>query len=610
MRRRVSLSPSSFLCWLCLLIGLVVGVSLLWRTDEAVASPHIQQAELPWPLTPADAQRYGVIFALQQSGHWRDADRIIGTLASDLLMGHVLAQRYLHPTHYRSRYHELASWLKSYADHPDARRIYKLALKRRPTQNAAPTPPVREPASLFSFRPIAVSYQSTRKLTKFEQRQATRYKKRIKRNLRRTYLTKTERLLHLPKVQQLFDDVEIDEAYSQLAAGWLYYGDVSKAFEIADEVARRSGHYVPIAHWTAGLAAWQLGKFGTAARHFESVALSERLSAWNRSAGAYWAARVHLRTSNLANMQRWLSVAANYPLTFYGMLARDRLALNANFGLQTPKLDPSSMAELRARPEGMRALALLQSGQPAQAEKEILRLGDWKQPELNRAVMAFAAHAKLPRLSLALAQRVLSDDRTPGLENHLVGVLYPIPPWRPEEGFLIDRALIYAVMRQESSFDPLAKSPDGARGLMQLMPRTAAALDPQRRFRGAQRKLLYGPSLNIELGQRYLKKLLSSQRVRNNLLRLAVAYNAGPGNLGIWERRMDYDDDPLLFLVTLPTRETRLFVERVLTNLWIYRMRLGQATPSLRALASGLWPEYRAIDEMRTTVMSQEAFYH
>jgi soluble lytic murein transglycosylase-like protein len=258
----------------------------------------------------------------------------------------------------------------------------------------------------------------------------------------------------------------------------------------------------------------------------------------------------------------------------------------------------------------MRALALLQSGEPARAEKEILRLGDWKQPELNRAVMAFAVHAQLPRLSLALAQRVLSDNRTLGLENHLVGVLYPIPPWRPEEGFLIDRAVIYAVMRQESSFDPLAKSPDGARGLMQLMPRTAAALDPQRRFRGAQRKLLYGPSLNIELGQRYLKKLLSSQRVRNNLLRLAVAYNAGPGNLGIWERRMDYDDDPLLFLVTLPTRETRLFVERVLTNLWIYRMRLGQATPSLRALASGLWPEYRAIDEMRTTVMSQEAFYH
>ncbi len=292
------------------------------------------------------------------------------------------------------------------------------------------------------------------------------------------------------------------------------------------------------------------------------------------------------------------------------MLARDRLNLDAVFDFQALRLDPSSMAELLAKPEGTRALALLQSGEPARAEKEILRLGDWKQPKLNRAVMRFAAHAELPRLSLMLAQRVLSDDRTPGLEKHLVGALYPIPPWRPEKGFLIDRALIYAVMRQESSFDPLAKSPDGARGLMQLMPRTATALDPQRSFRGTRRKLLYDPSLSIDLGQRYLKKLLGNQRVRKDLLHLAVAYNAGPGNLAIWKRRMDYDDDPLLFLETLPARETRLFVKRVLTNLWVYRRRLGQTTPSLHALASGAWPEYRTIDEIRTRVTSQEASYH
>ncbi len=610
MRWRVSLGPPGFLCWLCLLSGLVAGVWFPSQTDEAVASPRIHQSELPWPLTKADAQRYRLIFALQQSGRWRDADRTIATIGNNLLMGHVLAQRYLHPTHYRSRYHELASWLKSYAGHPDARRIYKLALKRRPTQNAVPTPPTRKPANLLAFQPTPVSYRSTKRLTKSERRQAARYKKRIKRNLRRTYLSKTERLLHLPKVQQLFDDIEIDEAYSQLAAGWLYYGDVGKAFEMADKVARRSGHFVPIAHWTAGLAAWQLGRIGSAARHFEAVALSERLSAWNRSAGAYWAARVHLKTSNLANMQRWLSVAAKYPLTFYGMLARDRLALNADYDFQAPKLDPSSMEELLASPAGMRALALLQSGEPARSEKEILRLGDWKQGELNRAVMRFAAHAQLPRLSLMLARRVLSDDRTPGLEKHLVGALYPIPPWQPEEGFLIDRALIYAIMRQESSFDPLAKSPDGARGLMQLMPRTASALDPQRRYKGARRKLLYDPSLNIELGQRYLKKLLRNQRVRKDLLRLAVAYNAGPGNLAIWDQRMDYNDDSLLFLETLPARETRLFVERVLTNLWVYRQRLGQATPSLRALASGVWPEYRTIDKIRMRVMLQEAFDH
>jgi hypothetical protein len=59
---------------------------------------------------------------------------------------------------------------------------------------------------------------------------------------------------------------------------------------------------------------------------------------------------------------------------------------------------------------------------------------------------------------------------------------------------------------------------------------------------------------------------------------------------------MDYGGDPLLFVESLPTLETRLFVERVLTNLWLYRLRLGQPAPSLHALASGEWPRYEALD--------------
>ncbi len=160
-------------------------------------------------------------------------------------------------------------------------------------------------------------------------------------------------------------------------------------------------------------------------------------------------------------------------------------------------------------------------------------------------------------------------------------------------------------MRQESSFDPRAKSPAGARGLMQLMPRTAASLDRNRGFKGRQREKLYDPYLNMSLGQRYLSQLLRSKRVGNDVLRLAAAYNAGPGNLGRWERRMDYGDDPLLFMESLPTLETRLFVERVLTNLWIYRQRFGQTTPTLYALASGRWPTYRALDRRAQQVASR-----
>jgi soluble lytic murein transglycosylase-like protein len=181
--------------------------------------------------------------------------------------------------------------------------------------------------------------------------------------------------------------------------------------------------------------------------------------------------------------------------------------------------------------------------------------------------------------------------------------LYPIPPWAPQSGFSVDRALIYAMMRQESGFNTRAMSPDGARGLMQLMPRTASYIARDRRdHRGNGRNELFEPSLNMELGQRYIAYLLAHERVQGDLFRLTTAYNGGPGNLGKWERAIKADDDPLLFIEALPSKETRLFIERVLTNLWIYRQRLGQPAPSLERLAGGDWPRHEALDGTRSEV--------
>ena len=219
-------------------------------------------------------------------------------------------------------------------------------------------------------------------------------------------------------------------------------------------------------------------------------------------------------------------------------------------------------------------------------------------------MLAFTQFARLPRLGLEIAQRLLSDKDSGWSPHDLRAVMYPLPRWRPKGGFLVDRALIYAFIRQESSCDPRAKSPDGARGLMQLMPRTASSLDKGKKFTGGRRNHLYDPALNLALGQRYLERLLNSRRVEGDLLRLSVAYNAGPGNLGKWERRMRYDNDPLMFVEILPSLESRLFVERVMANLWIYRLRLGQPTPTLTALASDRWPRYEALDHSAQQVDS------
>src|SRR5690348_12825555 len=105
--------------------------------------------DLPYVLSGADAERYRLIELQQRLGQWQAADREIGLLKNRLLLGHVLAQRYIHPR-YHSTYAELAAWLDAYGDEPEAGRIYGLAVKRAPNgvKPAKPTASVMAALSL------------------------------------------------------------------------------------------------------------------------------------------------------------------------------------------------------------------------------------------------------------------------------------------------------------------------------------------------------------------------------------------------------------------------------------------------------------------------------
>jgi soluble lytic murein transglycosylase-like protein len=308
--------------------------------------------------------------------------------------------------------------------------------------------------------------------------------------------------------------------------------------------------------------------------------------------------------SDPVETHRWLTVAAGFPFTFYGLLARHRLNLHVDVAFAPVGVDRPVMERLQATPQGARAAALIALGQNDLAEQELSALPGWQDPSTTRAMLAVTQTARLPRLGLELARRLLLDPASGWAQHDLAAVLYPVPDWRPKGGFALDRALIYAFVRQESSFDSRAESPAGARGLMQLMPRTASWLDGTTRYRGRQRDLLYDPARNLALGQKYLQRLLGSRRVAGDLLRLAIAYNAGPGNLGNWERQMAHGDDPLLFIESLPSLESRLFVERVMANLWLYRLRLRQPAPTLAALAADLWPIYQPLEHPAQQVAS------
>ena len=127
---------------------------------------------------------------------------------------------------------------------------------------------------------------------------------------------------------------------------------------------------------------------------------------------------------------------------------------------------------------------------------------------------------------------------------------------------------------------------------MQLMPRTARFAARIERIKGVNSRTLLNPELNIALGQSYVQHLLTHEMVNGNIFYLLCAYNAGPGNLKKWLPKTNFAEDPLLFIESIRSHETRQFIERVVTNYWIYRMRLGQPTPSLDATTSGLWPNY------------------
>ena len=93
-------------------------------------------------LSNEDVKNYREIFELQNKCEWKKANKNIFKIKDKILIGHVLAQRYLHPQCYKSEFIELTYWLKKYNDHPQAKRIYRLAIRRMLKGYKSPNKPI------------------------------------------------------------------------------------------------------------------------------------------------------------------------------------------------------------------------------------------------------------------------------------------------------------------------------------------------------------------------------------------------------------------------------------------------------------------------------------
>jgi soluble lytic murein transglycosylase-like protein len=569
---------------LAILIAPLVKAEASSYAASSITPPIARPFYTP-PPKPSDWDIYASAFELQQKAKWSKADRLLADIDDPILMGHILYQRYMHPTAYRAKWTELRDWLINYKDQPGAWRVYKLAQKRKPRGVSMPS------------RPPSRVYQGTSASARsplFSRRAARSIRREVNRLVRRERPSQALKYISYRSNDRQLSAAETDYLKAKIARSYYIEGKPKDSLKLAIK-AGRSWREVPIVDWHAGLASWRLKNFDLAILHFERLANNEATKANMRTSAQFWLGRSYHQLGEVVKAEAWLQKAATGGNNFYALLARQIVFGTMTINWQQLQIEPKET--IGNYPPVTRSIALAKAKQPELAELELLYLQERSSDTEARAILDLAKAYNFPAVELAIATRLdrntiddraslnMIEGRYPTLDNEEIGELN------------IDRALLFALIRQESRFKARAKSHAGARGLMQIMPRTAAFVTGDRSLaRTSGRDKLLDSDLNLEIGQKYLGMLLGERYFDNNLIYALAGYNAGPGNLKRWRRELKDMNDPLLFIESISAPETRKYVQHVLENFWIYRSRLNQEATSLRLLAAETWPSYIAQD--------------
>ena len=576
---------------MCHIINILVTclmISLSLSTTHAIAS--LQPLMRPVYTPPSDSEFYRQIFRLQNNKKWSQTDATIRRLEDTDLLGHVYWQRYMHPTAYRATWQELHDWLKHYSDHPRAWQVYKLAKKRKPKNAKMPKAPPK--------RIWFTSSQKIQKQSKLFRKSSTRYiRRKIKKLIQKERPTQAYRYITQPSIDRKLTAEETDYLRSYIARSYYIEGKIEKSLSLAQQ-ATRSRHVITLSDWQAGLAAWRLNNLPLSLIHFTTLVNNTHATHQLRSAAAFWASRTNIALGHLHEAIQMLDKSANFGDNhFYGLLAKRQL--DSNIYIQWHHPTRSSQEKIIEHSAVQRSLKLKHADQQALAELELLHIHNKLSQEEQQALLSLSIEYHFPAVEFATTRKLITMQ--PKMKPHQIPAgLFPLPTYQPTHGYKLDHALIFALIRQESQFKAKAKSFAGARGLMQIMPSTAAFITGNRKLRyRSGRDDLYHISTNLNIGQTYLQNLLTHDKINHNLIYTLSSYNAGPGNVRRWRKEINHND-PLLFIESIPAPETRGYIKKVLSNFWLYRSRFGQKIPSLDQIASGQWPLYQSLDKNKS----------
>ena len=540
----------------------------------------VAERKVPQQLNGTERVAYAQLFRDIEAGRHAAAEGALAALPDGVLTGTARAQIMLAKGLGAASVDEINPWLAANADLPQTPRLTALAAR---LGAEAPVLPVGRTMRNVSFK----APMTPRAAVGFGMPGDVALSARIK------PLLAVDRNAEAEAAWQQLSGTASEPVATEWAqrTAWSYYrvSDDVAARRLGEAAAQGTGEWAALGGWVAGLAAFRQGDCEAAARGFDTIA-TKFASADLSAAGAYWASRAHRQCGRAAEAQVRLVRAATYRDKFYGLLAQRALGQVPALDWAEPDFIVADWTTLSKLPGAKRAVALVEAGQIGLADRELKYLASTTDAANYAPLLRLAARLSMPATQYQLAHRPPVGTDAP------LSARFPAPDWRPFRGWQIDRNLVFAHALQESNFVTTATSRAGAKGVMQLMPaaakRAVARMADGSIVEVAAIRDLSDPAFNLDLGQTYLQELRDMSYTGGLLPKVIAAYNAGPGSVQKWNTTLKDNADPLLFIESIPFVETRHYVEVVLRNFWMYQLRDAAPTPSLDALAKGLWPKF------------------
>jgi soluble lytic murein transglycosylase len=381
-------------------------------------------------------------------------------------------------------------------------------------------------------------------------------------------------------------------------------GEFQMAFDVVKDAATPGldAYKADYAFMPGWIALRYLNDPRTAQKYFANIdkGLSNPITLARAS---YWRARAAEALGDTRAARAFYEASAKYPTAYYGQLSRAKIGI-ATAALRMPQPDTVAAA---SSDERVRAAEMLY----AVGEKDMVTafandLGEECQDAAVIAALGELTYAKEDAIAmLQLGKNALGRGF---IMDHYAFPIIGIPPHKQFEP-AIEHGMIYAVARTESAFDQRDYSHAAAVGLMQITPE--AGKDTAKRFGVSYdwQRMKKDPVYNTQMGAGELSALMSEYK--GSLIMTFAGYNAGRGRVRDWVKLRGDPRDPNVDAVDwverIPFSETRNYVQRVIENLGVYRVRFGTGTSAPAMAKQEQAPEFAAKPEQAVAAKPEMA---